>query len=164
MPDEEIDRVSGKNCGISVTTEKTKASLRSTLWSEYETRHDGLTRQSITIRLPFVEGLDSRVLKSHIHSLINRQTWPEHLIKLHQDRVTVVTAKQRSILDSLVNVNKICRPEKCCCAKVQRRLQSFGYKPLPMHEGHIFCIGREYDGPCARVMSRNNKNIDTGTE
>ena len=82
MPDEEIDRVWKELRNIGYDG-KTKASLRSTLWSEYETRHDGLTRQPITIRLPFVEGLDSRVLKSHIHSLINRQTWPEHLIKWH---------------------------------------------------------------------------------
>ena len=32
-----------------------------------------------------------------------------------------------------------------------------------MHNGHIFCIGREYRGPFANVLTRNNKNVPVPT-
>ena len=33
-----------------------------------------------------------------------------------------------------------------------------------MAEGHIFCIGREYNGPHAEVLRRSNKNVPIPTE
>ena len=138
--------------------------MRRVLWKEYETRYEGLTRDTIEVRLPFVPGVDARPLRAYLDELVRRQPWPEHIIEWHCQRIKIVTVRQKNIIERLSNVSDPKRPQRCACQAIQQRLTSFGFEPLPMAEGHIFCIGREYNGPHAEVLRRSNKNVPIPTE
>ena len=138
--------------------------MRRVLWKEYETRYEGLTRDTIEVRLPFVPGIDARPLRAYLDELVRRQPWPEHIIEWHCQRIKIVTVRQKNIIERLSNVSDPKRPQRCACQAIQQRLTSFGFEPLPMAEGHIFCIGREYNGPHAEVLRRSNKNVPIPTE
>ena len=133
--------------------------MRRMLWTEYETRYEGLTRDLIEVRLPFVPGVDARPLRAYLDELVRRQPWPEHIIEWHCQRIKIVTVRQKNVVERLSNVSDPKRPQRCACQAIQQRLTSFGFEPLPMAEGHIFCIGREYNGPHAEVLRRSNKNV-----
>ena len=75
--------------------------------------------------------------------------WPTFLKDWHKNKVRIITEAQPSLEDILSNVNKPwCEHKGCKCRQVVQSLRGVGYKgDLPMIDGHIFFIGREYDGP-----------------
>ena len=42
------------------------------IWDEHEIRYEGLTRKALDIKIPFVHGLDTRLIKEKIMGVIDR--------------------------------------------------------------------------------------------
>ena len=52
----------------------------------------------------------------------------------------------------------------CQCQEIRERLKAKGCKWTPPEvDGHIFFIGREYQGPWAKALNTNSANIPTPT-
>ena len=92
--------------------------------------------------------------------------WPEWLAAHHVQRLQLTTESTPSIAKILSNVNQPWREHKgCTCEKVKQQLRAAGYKgTLPTIDGHIFFIGREYDGPFASVLKHNSGGIPNPTK
>ena len=86
--------------------------MRRMLWTEYETRYEGLTRDLIEVRLPFVPGVDARPLRAYLDELVRRQPWPEHIIEWHCQRIKIVTVRQKNVVERLSNVSDPKRPQR----------------------------------------------------
>ena len=137
------------------------------IWDEHEIRYEGLTRQAIKIRIPFVYGLDTRCVKQEIGRMVQEvgAAWPAYVREWHVQNVSIVTASRPTIADVMCNVNK---PwlfgSECVCDKVHERLAAKGWiSKLPSVENHIFVIGREYSGPCSEVLRTTATNVPKPT-
>ena len=101
------------------------------------------------MRLPFFHEVDARRLRRVVHELIDAADgWPAFLKEWHKARVRIVSESPQSIETILCNVNRPrLHQQECCCEQVQQQLRDSGRSAsLPMIDGHIFCIGREF--PC----------------
>ena len=118
---------------------------------EIEARWDGARMDPTEIRIPFFEQLDPTKLKALILDKIENQTWPGFIKTWMKRNVKIITESPKTIEDTLINVNMPWCPKGCSCAQIQSRFKA----PLPTINGHIFCIGREYEGPHKTVSSSN---------
>lgn len=78
----------------------------------------------------------------------------------------VKTTTQASIGDIMCNVNKPWIPEdKCQCATARNALNKLGGEPanLPTLEGHLFFIGRDYEGPNKEALHVGSNNVPQQT-
>ena len=74
----------------------------------------------------------------------------------HLKHLRLITESQPTISEILSNVTSPfnnCNGN-CCCAEVHQRLKQRGMKAnLPITEGHIFGISRDYQGPNAECIT-----------
>ena len=126
------------------------------VWDEHEIRFDGLTRQAVDIRIPFVFGLDTRRVKETIARVIEEVggSWPWYIKEWHSQNMRITTTTRQNIADVMCNVTQPWKfGDGCVCQQVHDRLGEKGWnKGLPKVNGHIFLLGREYEGPCSEVL------------
>ena len=137
------------------------------IWDEHEIRFPGLTRRPIEIKIPFVHGLDTRMMKAEIMKVITKvgAEWPVYIKEWHQQHLKVTTTARPTIGEVLTNVNlPHSFGDTCVCQEVEERLRSKGWSDgLPKVRGHIFLIGREYRGPCCEALGNHACNIPKPT-
>ena len=77
------------------------------IWDEHEIRFPGLTRRPIEIKIPFVHGLDTRMMKAEIMKVIAEvgAEWPVYIKEWHQQHLKVTTTARPTIGEVLTNVN-----------------------------------------------------------
>ena len=137
------------------------------IWDEHEIRYEGLTRKAMDIKIPFVHGLDTRLAKEKIMEVIDRvgADWPPYIKEWHRQHARFTTTARQSIGEIMCNVNKPAFfTETCACRAVEQRLKEKGFNgTLPKVNGHIFLIGREYNGPCKEVLCNHACDIPKPT-
>ena len=137
------------------------------LWDELEIRHEGLTRRAIKISIPFVHGLDTRLVKQELTQLLEKvgAGWPVYVKEWHLQNMSISTKMRESIADVMCNVNQPWKyGDGCVCQEVCQRLaQRRPGTVLPQTEGHIFMIGRDYDGPFKEVLQTHACDIPKPT-
>ena len=145
--------------------QRSRVKTRQLIWAECERRYAGLTRKPITVRIPYFAQLDGHAVKRLVHERIRSTDWPAFLQDWHCGRMRLITESQPSLEDILCNVNKPwCEHKGCKCGAVKERLRAAGYeKELKHIEGHVFFVGREYDGPCRAALNVCAANIPTQT-
>ena len=75
--------------------------VRSMIWTELESRYDGLTRTPITVRVPFFKQLRPDLFRGEIQAKIEAQPWPDDIIEWHKQRMRIITESQPAIEDIL---------------------------------------------------------------
>ena len=149
----------------STLDKHSRARVRSMIWKECETRFPGLTRQPIKVALPMVKTFDALRARSFIRQLIREHTaWPEFLREWHVRNLRVVTTAPQSVGDILVNVTK---PNQightCTCGLICKRLREGGMTNIPLVDGHLFAIGREFRSGFARPLREHAQNVPRPT-
>ena len=71
------------------------------IWDELETRHEGLTRVPISLRIPFVKGLDPCKMRARLEEMVEKAgaEWPHYIREWHKQHIKVTTIAQRSVAD-----------------------------------------------------------------
>lgn len=147
-----------------------KKQVTNALWREYEQRYDGLTRKPIEVRVPYVAGVriwDIRdAVRQALYTMIG--TWPYHIVGWHARNVRIITIKQPSVGDMLINVQKATRQVysgrcACACAEVCGRMRASNIRVPPLIDGHLCITGREINGNLMPVMGGNSKNVPAPT-
>ena len=127
--------------------------------------------KKVQVKIPHWDGMDrlavKRVMADTINSLPDG-TMPECLKKWHASNIKVTITKHDSIADMLVNTSAWARNPQwfegpCKCDHIQASLRASGLAPLPMVDGHICAMGKEYEGRNAHVFRQNNKNNGAAT-
>ena len=117
------------------------------IWDECERRYPGFTRKPLELRLPFFHEVDVRGMRRLVMRLLDeKEEWPQFLREWHKKKLRLVSESPKSIEDILCNVNRPTQLQhQCTCAQVQQQLRE-GNRPttLPMTDGHIFFIGRDF--------------------
>ena len=100
-----------------------------------------------------------------MRKLIRAHTqWPTFLRKWHAQQLRITTINPATVKDILENVNKPTRiSDTCTCKAICGRLHALGMHDIPLVEGHLFAIGREFTGPWARPLKENAQNIPRQT-
>jgi hypothetical protein len=143
-----------------------KYKLRAMVWEAHEAKFPGLSRKPIEVRLPFFHQLDGSTVKGQLTCLIRSMQWPVYIQDWHIKKARVITGSAPSIADILCNVTQPWRDHRGCkCAQVERQLAATGYDVRCLHrvDGHIFMVGREYEGPGASITSVNAGNVPRQT-
>ena len=142
-----------------LTSERLLRGSRTILWEECERRF-GECRAPMTFEFVENKGIDFKLLKAEVLKLIQRKEWPQFLRDWHCRKLVIKKKPPASIESILGNVNRTQHGETCKCKEVHARLAQGGYaKSLPLINGHIFLIGREYEGPCKAVLHTPNMNV-----
>ena len=151
-----------KSCDIKTQ----RKHMRTQIWQELERRYPD-SRTPMEVQIDEHEQLDYASVKRDLIKLLRThlkgKEWPDFLINWHCSRFRVKTLGKKSIANILHNVTS-CKEKRCSCAQIQQRLEQAGMRTkLPCINGHILCIGREYEGPYKKVMSMPNMNIPIGS-
>ena len=143
-----------------------KYKVRKMVWDECITRY-GCTAKPIEIRLPYFEEMQPTLITQWIRRKIKATAWPDFIKNWHLKRIRLITETQPTISGILSNVTSPfnnCNGA-CCCAEVRKRLAQKGFTgDLPMIDGHIFGIGRDYEGPNAEALNVGANNIPQQTK
>ena len=101
-----------------------------------------------------------------IRTQIKTTAWPDFIKNWHLKHLRLITESKPTVSEILSNVTSPfnnCNGN-CCCAEVHRRLKQRGMKAiLPITEGHIFGISRDYKGPNAEALQIGANNIPRQT-
>ena len=114
--------------------------------------------------MPYSEGVDALGIKKRFMRLIqdtgNQHEWPNYIIDWHKRNFRMVTAQQKNIQRLICNHTKTKNIENVCvCAQVESKLREMGCSPcMPKIDGHIFCMGREYEHIGKEVVHVNGGN------
>ena len=149
-----------------VLERESRVRVRSLVWKECMRRYEGMTNKPISLRLPYCRNVDAAAVKQAVVSRIRgHNAWPEFLREWHVKHLRIVTSSADSILQILENVQRThAHGTACCCAQVEARLRAAGYTtPLPRVDGHIFLVGREYEGPNSAALKVAATNIPKPT-
>ena len=142
-----------------------KHKARKLIWEECCERYN-CTASPIEIRIPFFEQLNPQEVTGWVRVQIRKTAWPSFIQEWHIKRLRIITESQPTISEILCNVTSPfnnCKGE-CCCAEIYQRLHKRGLKKLlPMVNGHIFGISRDYDGPNKEALKVSANNIPQQT-
>ena len=100
------------------------------VWDELERRYTGLTRRPIHLRIPFVHGVDPRMMKMQLYELIEHvgKDWPSYVVEWHKQQLKITTVSRPSVGDIMTNVT---RPtsfgKSCVCGQVHQKLRDLGW-------------------------------------
>ena len=106
------------------------------------------------------KGVDFKKLKSALLHRIRCKDWPKFLVEWHCRQLTLVKKPPATIAEIMHNVQKHTCTSDCVCHAVESQLRAKGFEgEIPKINGHIFIIGREYEGPCKDVMRTPSMNV-----
>ena len=132
---------------------------RKLLWIEIQRRYEGVIPRPIQLELPYTDNVDATKVRAWIHAKINEQAWPAFLKEWHKQSFRIITTGQQTIGERLCNVT---RPQKIGVAcKCRRFIERCGNPQLV--KGHVFMIGRDFEGPKFETMRIAANNIPTQT-
>ena len=138
----------------------TEFNTQTIIWNEIMHRYPGVQRRTIKIKLPHQHSLDLGKIKQQIFDIIEKQSWPDYIKNWQKVHCTFATKEPPAIADVLVNVNKPWKPTGCTCKEICKQLSELQCQYIPPEiDGHIFIIGREYDGPMKNVLNIPANNI-----
>jgi hypothetical protein len=142
--------------------------VRTMIWDECERRFEGFSRRPVEVRLPFFHEVNAHCVRKLIHDRLDAiERWPRFLREWHKSNVRIITESPKSIEDILCNANKPRQHEHTCtCTRVREQLREANkHSELPMVDGHIFCIGRDFPrGSVGNVLSISASNIPRQTQ
>jgi hypothetical protein len=140
------------------------------IWDELEIRHQGLTRQAITLKIPYVEGNDAGIIQwfltNQILPVVARENqWPKYIEKWHKQNMRIMNTGRKNIGEVMINANKPYKFELgCTCRKVHAQMKKLGMdQELPKSHHHIFFIGRDYEGPYNQILQSNANTVPKPT-
>ena len=141
-----------------------KPSFITQVWDEYKLRyrHKNLNNIPIKLSLPHELFKLAPELKKRIGNIIRKYSgWPPHIVEWHIKNIRISESNSKGIGEILHNVNMPWKPEnRCRCGDIYKNLRKAGSKwEPPKCNGHIFFIGREYEGPHRDLLNMCNKNI-----
>ena len=124
--------------------------------------HRKLTNVPIKVSLPHELYKLAPELKEKIKGILHRFSgWPKHIIEWHTRNIRISESNTKNIGEILNNVNMPWKPEnKCRCKDIFSRLKNDNNGWIPKKtNGHIFFIGREYEGDYKEILNMCSKNI-----
>jgi hypothetical protein len=107
----------------------------------------------------------AELIKGYVRGAIRAHTnWPVYMVEWHMRRLQIIAVTGDSMFGILNNVNMPWRPKGCACQAFRESLKAnaCAWTP-PMVDGHVFFIGREYQGPYAHALQTANTNIPNTT-
>ena len=143
-----------------------KYKARSLIWKECINRYNCNARP-IEIRLPYFTELNPQKVNGWVRTKIEQTEWPDFIKTWHMSKIRIITESQPSVSQILCNVTSPFNDctGTCPCQQIYQRLRAKGLnKQLPEINGHIFGIGRDYQGPNSEALQTAANNIPQQTQ
>jgi hypothetical protein len=142
-----------------------KYKLRKLIWAELERRYEGLSAKPLEVRIPYHKSLDSKKLRGEVNKrIMSHSIWPTYIREYHVRNLKFVTEASSTFEDILCNMNKPTKhPKACTCQHIQQKRRETNLPELATVKGHVFIIGRDYQGPFEEVLKVAAGNIPTQT-
>ena len=125
---------------------------------------DGFSVKPATIILPYMVDFDIVALRAKLVKLLCGKGWPSFAATYYVNNHRISTEACKKTSEILCNVNMPWKPNKCKCNELLDGFKkSSPHWAPPIINGHIFMIGREYQGPHQEVMCQPCVNIPLPT-
>ena len=119
-------------------------------------RFKGFRFEPFLLRVPYGQELDKKRVAKYLHDFVRTTLakYPTWLQDIHINKCRVITLKNKSIGDLLINMRQrailLGKTQPVCMC--QRLREKFPHVGFPTIDGHIFFTGEEFDGHHRSVM------------